>query len=117
MPKLNDFFAANLNAPENFTFDDFYTHNITPDNTELHDLEYYKNIPQVKKEFTKDGKFDDAAYNAYYNGVLRLYNDFSQLDYTQQVIDSIDRAPESIRNLDNTNIKDTSAILYSNPDT
>lgn len=116
MPKPNDFFAANLNAPENFTFDDFYTHNITPDNTELHDSEYYKNIPQVKKEFTKDGKFDDATYNAYYNGVLRLYNDFSQLDYTQQVIDSIDRAPESIRNLDNTNIKDTSAILYSNPD-
>ena len=116
MPKPNDFFAANLNAPENFTFDDFYTHNITPDNTELLDSEYYKHLPQVKKEVIKDGKFDDAAYNAYYNGVLRLYNDFSQLDYTQQVIDSIDRAPESIRNLDNTNIKDTSAILYSNPD-
>lgn len=116
MAKKNDFFAATLNAPENFGFDDFFTHDITPENTELKDPEYYKTVKQVQNKFTENGKFNEDAFNSYYNGVLRLYNDFTQTDYVQQIIDSVERAPESIRDLSNTNIKDTSVTLYSNPD-
>lgn len=116
MAKKNDFFAATLNAPENFGFDDFFTHDITPENTELKDPEYYKTVKQVQNKFTENGTFNEDAFNSYYNGVLRLYNDFTQTDYVQQIIDSVERAPESIRDLSNTNIKDTSVTLYSNPD-
>lgn len=75
MNKPNDFFAAQLQAPENFTLADFYAYDITPENTTLYGKDYYKNIPKVVDTFTKDGKFDDQAFDSFYDSVLRSYND------------------------------------------
>ena len=44
--KTNDWFAAQMNAPVGVTTSDFYANGITPDNTGLHDRDYY-NLMQI----------------------------------------------------------------------
>ena len=76
MNKPNDFLAANLNAPENFTLSDFYMYGLTPENTGLKNKDAYKDIKQVRETFKKDnGEFDEVAFDAFYDSVSRTYND------------------------------------------
>lgn len=114
MNKPNDFLAANLNAPENFTLSDFYVYGLTPDNTGLKDKDSYKNIKQVQNKFKKDnGEFDDAAFDAFYDSVSRSYNDWAQTDFAKNIMSSIPRSREDISDLNNTNIRNTDTELFS----
>jgi hypothetical protein len=76
MNKPNDFVAANLNAPANFTLSDFYLYGLTPDNTGLKNKDYYKDIKQVRDAFSdKNGNLDEAKFGAFYDSISRMYND------------------------------------------
>lgn len=112
MNKPNDFLAAQINAPEDFTLADFYAYNITPDNTDLKPKDYYKDIPKVKELFSKNGEFDEDAFNQFYDSAQRSYNEWSQIDFTSRLLDNYARAPENIRKMKNTNVRDTSAKLF-----
>ena len=89
--KTNDWFAAQMNAPVGVTTSDFYANGITPDNTGLHDRDYYKNIPQVQEAFNKDGKFDETAYNQFYDSAIRSYNDFSNDKFIEDYVEKAAR--------------------------
>lgn len=111
--KPNDFIAASINSGENITLDDLYYYNITPDNTGIQSEDYYKRIPQIQELFTKDGKFDEALYDAWYKDNLDLYNLWSNEDYEGKLIDAIERSPYDIFHTDNTNVEDTSTRIIS----
>lgn len=111
--KPNDFIAASINGGENVTLDDLRYYNITPDNTGIQSEDYYKRIPQVQELFTKDGKFDEDLYDAWYKDNLDLYNSWSNEDYEGKLIDAIERSPYDIFHNDNTNVEDTSTKIIS----
>lgn len=85
MNKKNDWFAANLNRPE-YGLDDMFAAGLTPENTGLQDKDYYKSLEPVKKVFTDSAtqKFNDDAYNAFYDSVSRSYNEFSITDFEKK---------------------------------
>ena len=117
MNKPNDFLAAQLQAPDNFTLADFYAYGITPDNTVLYDKDYYKNIPKVVDTFTKDGKFDENAFNSFYDSALRSYNDWSTTDFASRLIENYAKSPEDIYLHHRKNpVRDTSAKLFITQD-
>jgi hypothetical protein len=113
MEKQNDFLAAQLNAPDNFTLVDFYAHGLTPDNTGLKDKDYYKSIKQVQEQFSNnDGTFNDVAFDQFYDSVRRSYNDWAEGDFVESFINNIARSPENIQQMNNSNIRDTSTKLF-----
>ena len=89
--KTNDWFAAQMNAPIGVTTSDFYANGITPDNTGLHDRDYYKNIPQVQEAFNKNGQFDELSYNQFYDSAIRSYNDFSNDKFIEDYVEKAAR--------------------------
>lgn len=113
MEKQNDFLAAQLNAPDNFTLMDFYTYGLTPDNTGLKDKDYYKDIKQVQEAFTNSsGDFDDVAFDQFYESARRSYNDWAKTDFLETLVKNISRAPENFQQTENRNIRDTSTKLF-----
>lgn len=110
--RTNDWFAANLNAPEGTTLLDMYASGITPDNTAINTRDYYKNIPQVQQAFMNDnGSFDEKTYNAYYDSAVRSFNDYADKDFIEKTISNMSRSPYDWMNLENPNILDTSAYI------
>lgn len=113
MEKQNDFLAAQLNAPDNFTLLDFYANGLTPDNTGLRDKDYYKNIQQVKDTFTdSNGNFNETAFDQFYDSTRRAYNEWATTDFSETIVRNIARAPENFFKIDNPNIRDTSTKLF-----
>ena len=71
--KPNDFFATLMFQP-NTTFEDMAAEGLTADNLGLQSRDYYKDIQQVKDTFVdKNGKFDNKAYDNFYDNCLSLY--------------------------------------------
>lgn len=113
MDKINDFFAAQLNAPDNFTLLDFYAYGLTPDNTSLKDADYYKGIDKVVERFSDaDGKFDENKFNQFYESSRRAYNEWANTDFVNTIVQSIARSPEDITRMQDTNVWDTSTKLF-----
>ena len=82
--KQNDYFAASINRPD-LSIDQMYAVGLTPSNTGLKDKDYYKDIKQVRDKFTdQNGKFNEEAYNVYYDGLQRSYNEFAQQDFVNK---------------------------------
>lgn len=79
--KPNDWFAANaLNT--NASLEDFKGMALQPENTSLKSQSYYKEQPAVQNIFkTPDGAFDEPAFNTYYGGLVKSYNEFSNEQY------------------------------------
>ena len=69
MTKQYDWFAASL-FQQDLSTDDFYDLGITPDNSEIKSQDSYKNIPEVVEAFSVNGKFDDNAFDTFYNNAL-----------------------------------------------
>lgn len=111
MNKPNDWIAANMNAPEGSTLFDMQASGILPDNTIIHERDYYKDIPQVQNYFQKDGKFDEVGFNEFYDSALRSFDDYSNDNFTENLILQMDRSPYDWTKLDNPNVVDTSAYL------
>lgn len=79
MSKPNDFFATIMyNNPS--SFEEIVANGVTPDNTTIQSADYYKELEPVKEKFTKDGKFDETAFNNFYTSSLAMYNEFSNVD-------------------------------------
>lgn len=79
MNKPNDFFATLLlNNPG--SFEEMVANGVTPDNTAMMSADYYKGLKPVQEAFTKDGKFDEVAFNNTYDSALNMYNQFANED-------------------------------------
>lgn len=116
MNKKNDWIAINLNSGENTSIDSLYAYGITPNNTGLQSEDYYKNIKQVRDNFTSpDGKFDEKGFHDFYESAKRSYNDYQQSDFTQKIINEIDSSSYDIFSL-GSKIMDTSAAIYRSRD-
>lgn len=94
---------------------DFYANGITPENTGIHDRDYYKNIPQVQEQFSRDGKFNDSAYNQFYDSALRTYNDFSNDKFLDDYVKNAARHQYDWFNI-GAPVLDTSVIMLSASD-
>jgi hypothetical protein len=91
--KKNDFFATVMFQPD-ATLEDLYTHDITPDNTKIESLDYYKSIPAVIETFSlEDGSLDESALTNFYNNTLAVYNAFSNSNFEQLIIDQFEYDP------------------------
>jgi len=116
MNKQNDWFAANLNQPD-FGLDEMFASGITPDNTTLRDKDYYKNIKQVQNKFTdSSGKFNEDAYNDYYDSLKRSYNQFSTTNFESKMLKDMESSPYDIFALDNPNSFDATIKMVRNTD-
>ena len=87
MIKQHDWFAASLFQPDLST-EDFYNIGITPDNAEIKAQDAYKNIPEVIEAFSKDGKFDDNAFDTFYNNALSSYNKYAHSEFDKKVLEN-----------------------------
>lgn len=115
--KPNDFFATLMFQP-NTTFEDMAAEGLTADNLGLQSRDYYKDIQQVKDTFVdKNGKFDNKAYDNFYDNCLSLYNEYAMQDYKKLAIENFEYnpdvwwAPKDAKKM-NT---DTKIILGKNP--
>lgn len=68
----NDALVAFISAPD-ATVKDYIQSGVTAENTQLLDPESYKELPGVKKLFTKDDVFDDQAFQKVYDAASKKY--------------------------------------------
>lgn len=80
----NDIFIASLNAPEAETLD-LMMNGITASNTSKYDREVYKNSKFIQDKFSKDGVFDDAAFEAAYQRASEKYNNLVEAESFQNL--------------------------------
>jgi hypothetical protein len=79
----------------NTTFEDMAAEGLTADNLGLQSRDYYKDVQQVKDAFVgKDGRFDNKAYNAFYDNCLSLYNEYAQQDYEKLALQNFEYNPD-----------------------
>lgn len=117
--RQNDWAAVLLNISNTENIDlgedpmkTLYGNGITPENTELKDEDYYKNIPQVVNSFTKNGEFDEAAYKQFYDSALRSYNEFSETPFLENMLDDIGvTSYDSSRLYNPAKVKDLNAVI------
>ena len=77
--KPNDILIATLSAPQANVVD-LLQNNINADNTSLLKPEEYKQTPFVQQRYTKNGVFNEEAFNQDY---LRAYNNFVELAHAE----------------------------------
>ena len=113
MAKKNDWVATMLfNQPS--SLDEVVANGITPENTGIQTKDYYKNIDAVQQTFTKDdGKFDEVAFDNFYNSAVKTYNKFSEEDWIQKLVKEMDKDPFDWTQPLNTNIKDISVTIQN----
>lgn len=101
----------NINLGEN-AYATLYSNGITPDTTTLKDKEYYKNVPQVVNAFTEDNKFNNDAFEQFYDSALRSFNEFAEIPYVELLLDEIGTTPyDSSRLYNPSKVRDFSAVL------
>lgn len=108
MIKQHDWFAASLFQPDLST-EDFYNIGITPDNAEIKAQDAYKNIPEVIEAFSKDGKFDDNAFDTFYNNALSSYNKYAHSEFDKKVLENYEWDPNDWMSPIGAKTKDVSA--------
>jgi hypothetical protein len=64
--KQHDMLLAVLSKPDASLLD-FAASNITGENTQLLNREEYKASKYIQEQFTDDGKFNEDAFNNFYN--------------------------------------------------
>ncbi len=110
----NDWIATLMyNQPS--SVDEVFEHGITPENTDLKSIDYYKNNKTVQETFQKDGKFDEETFNTFYDSALSMYNEFSSTDWTNKVINEMAKDPFDYTQPLKTEIKDLSATIVTTP--
>lgn len=117
MSKKNDYFALSLNLEKTgVNPEDLRAYGITPDNTGLQDLDYYKTIPQVVDRFSENGKLNETALTDYYNSLKRAYNKYASDDYLENMISSIPSSSSDIFSIGDSNISDDAAYIVRSKD-
>lgn len=107
--KTNDWFAVvtNIDSNESINLGEnpyatLQANGITPDNTGLREKDYYKNIPQIQRQFTKsDGTFDNVRFDQKYDSAQRSFTEFAELDFTEKLLNAIGTTPYDSGILDN----------------
>ena len=87
--KENDYFLNILTNPE-FTSRDFKQIGLTTENTDMQDIDTYKNLQFIQDNpmFQTDGKFDETKFNNAYNYALMSYNNFTNAQTAQDIASS-----------------------------
>ena len=112
MAKKNDWVATMLfNQPS--SLDEVVANGITPENTGIQSKDYYKNIDAVQQTFTQNGKFDEVAFDNFYNSALKTYNEFSDKDWTERLMNEMAKDPFDWTQPLNTNVKNISATIQN----
>ena len=76
---------------------DLADHGITPDTASLQDIEYYKNIPQIKEAFSDDkGEFDNSKFTGYYKEVEKIYNWAENTNIMGNIVNTYEYDPYDI---------------------
>lgn len=83
--KPNDILVATINNPS-VTAYDLLSNNILGDNTSLRTKEEYKDTKFIKNAFTRDGKFDEVAFDNMYKLASDKYSELTN----EQYIESLD---------------------------
>jgi hypothetical protein len=95
--KVHDWFAVTLNSNNvdlgSNPYVTLYTNGITPDTTDLKDKNFYKNIPQVQEMFTKNGSFDDSAFEQAYQSAQRTYTEYAEINFAEQLLNAYGTTP------------------------
>lgn len=117
MTKQYDWFAASL-FQKDLSTDDFYDLGITPDNSEIKSKDSYKNIPEVIEAFSENGKFDDNAFDTFYNNALSSYNKYAKSEFDKKILENYEWDPEDWMAPIGANTRDVSskfALGNNNP--
>ena len=87
--KENDWFLA-LSENPSFSFNNFESVGLTPENTGLKSKDFYRNSEYIQEKFTnEDGVFDDKAFNNVYSAAAASYQVFSNHAYESLNEDNI----------------------------
>ena len=95
------------------SLDEVVANGITPENTGIQSKDYYKNIDAVQQTFTQNGKFDEVAFDNFYNSALKTYNEFSDKDWTEKLVNEMAKDPFDWTQPLNTNVKNISATIQN----
>lgn len=86
----NDWIATLMyNQPS--SLEEVVANGLTPDNVNIKSEDYYKGLDEVQKAFSKDGKFDENAFNNFYISAVNMYNKFAEQDWTNKLVDGLDK--------------------------
>lgn len=84
------------NSDKGFT--DFALAGVTEKNLTLKNEDFYKAIPEIKDRFTdQNGNFNNDAFNKFYDGMAKMYNDYIDKDAALQAYAS-DYSIDDMRN-------------------
>jgi len=74
-----DWIAVQLQTGGGKSPSDLTSMGVDPDNTTLSTPDFYKSTSKIQKLFTgQDGKFDNNAFNSYYQKAVQSYNNYIQ---------------------------------------
>lgn len=106
----NDWIATLMyNQPS--SLEEVVANGLTPDNVSIKSEDYYKGLDEVQKAFSKDGKFDENAFNNFYVSAVNMYNKFAEQDWTNKLVEGLDKDEFDWTQPLKTNVKDKSVIL------
>ena len=106
----NDWIATLMyNQPS--SLEEVVANGLTPDNVNIKSEDYYKGLDEVQKAFSKDGKFDENAFNNFYVSAVNMYNKFAEQDWTNKLVEGLDKDEFDWTQPLKTNVKDKSVIL------
>ena len=114
--KKNDWAVTLFFNPDK-SIQDLANLGITVETSDIKDKEYYKSYPEIQEYFTQDGKFNDVAFNNFYNSALSLYNSEENKNLESDFLSGYEYDAEDLLAPAGSKVRDTSAriVKYSNP--
>ena len=83
----NDMFLEVMLNP-GFTNTEFKSAGVNANNTSLASADVYKNNTKIREEFTQNGTFNEAAFNATYDKAVSMYNRMSDNTWIEDAVNS-----------------------------
>ena len=108
----NDWVATILNNNPQ-SYEEVIANGVTPDNTTIQSADYYKSQKAVQDKFTTDGKFDEKAFDNFYTSAVSTFNEFSNQDWTNKLINTMAKDPLDWMQPLKTDVIDVSARVYN----
>ena len=118
--KANDWIVALVDNPT-FGLENFKDVGLSADNTVLQDKNTYRNSQYIQDKFQdNNGKFDETAFNKFYNNAASLYQTFANNQFEDDILSDIDFDPyDALRPKgaeDKTRKLGFDVVRVSNPD-
>ena len=106
MQKPNDMFVATLSKNDADIFD-FVKSGLTTDNTQLLDRNQYKELKFIQNTFSKNGVFDDAAFDAVYDKAMANNLELMDLDLSSNLTELLEYNSSSFKKPEGAKIRKT----------